>query len=79
DLEAAVLYDQIGFSEKYMVTILGKGHMMIYDPHVVDQMRHFANAFFGYYLQGRQDYREYFSGEFVSQYSDLAWGVYPGE
>lgn len=79
DLEAAVLYDQIGFSEKYMVTILGKGHMMIYDPHVVDQMRHFANAFFGYYLQGRDDYLDYFSEDFISQYDGLAWGVTQGE
>ena len=32
-------------------------------------------AFFGYHLQGRDDYAEYFSEEFVAQHDDLAWGV----
>jgi hypothetical protein len=52
---------------------------MIYNPEPVERMQHFATAFFGYYLQGRQDYAEYFSQEFVEQYEDLAWGVYEGE
>lgn len=52
---------------------------MIMIPELVERMQHFATAFFGYYLQGRQDYAEYFSQEFVDQYEDLAWGVYYGE
>ena len=39
-------------------------------------MNHFAVAFFGTYLQRRDDYREYFSEELVSQFDDLAWVVY---
>jgi hypothetical protein len=42
-------------------------------------MRHFATAFFGYYLQGREDYAEYFSEDFVTQFDDLAWGLYSNE
>jgi hypothetical protein len=75
-LEAAVLYDQIGASEKYMVTIKDKGHMMITEKRPLEIMKHFVNAYFGYYLQGREKYREYFSEEFVRQVDDLAWGVY---
>jgi len=48
-------------------------------PTPLAQMKHFATAFFGFYLQGREDYREYFSEDFVSQFKDLAWGVYGGE
>jgi predicted dienelactone hydrolase len=76
ELEAAVLYDQIGATEKYMVTIKDKGHMMIGEKRPVEIMKHFVNAYFGYYLQGREKYREYFSEEFVRQVYDLAWGVY---
>jgi hypothetical protein len=42
-------------------------------------MKHFAIAFFGYHLQGRADYADYFSEEFVGQFKDLAWGVYEGD
>lgn len=76
ELEAAVLYDQIGAAEKYMVTIKDKGHMMIGEKRPVEIMKHFVNAFFGYYLQGKEEYREYFSEEFVRKVDDLAWGVY---
>jgi hypothetical protein len=42
-------------------------------------LHHFATAFFGTYLQGKSEYRQLFSGEFVSQFDDLAWGVYQGK
>jgi hypothetical protein len=43
------------------------------------RMKHFATAFFGYYLQGHKDYLNYFSEDFVSKSDGLAWGVYKGE
>ena len=52
---------------------------MVFDPPQMAQMKHFATAFFGYHLQGRTEYQEYFSEEFVSQYPDLFWGVVPGK
>jgi len=76
DLEAAVLFEQVSPKEKIMVTIKDNDHMMIYRSRPVEIMKHFANAFFGYYLQGKTEYRELFSEQFVSQYDDLAWGVY---
>jgi hypothetical protein len=33
-------------------------------------------AFFGYHLQGWEEYAKYFSEDFVTQYEDLAWGIY---
>lgn len=76
DLEAAVLFEQIGVEEKFMVTIKDKGHMMIGEKRPLEIMKHFANAFFGFYLQGKETYIDYFSEEFVRQLDDLAWGVY---
>jgi hypothetical protein len=51
-------------------------HMMVEDPQVISRIDHFAVAFFGTYLQGREDLSRYFSEKFVAQDNDLAWGVY---
>jgi hypothetical protein len=53
--------------------------MMIYEADMVARMAHFAAAFFGYHLQGREDLAPYFSEEFVAGHDDLAWGVYENE
>lgn len=51
-------------------------HFMIENPKRIDRINHFVTAFFGRFLQGREDYAEYFSEDFVEQYEDLVWGVY---
>lgn len=71
--EMHFLYDKLGSADKYLITFLDRTHMMIYDEYSVSQLTHFANAFFGFYLQGKKDYAQYFSQDFVSQYSELAW------
>ena len=50
---------------------------MIMQSEPLARMKHFAAAFFGYHLQGRNEYANYFSEEFINQFDDLAWGVYP--
>ena len=77
--EAVYIYEHIGTPDKTMISIIGQGHMMVYDTVMVSRMAHFAVAFFGYHLQGRDDYAEFFSEDFLNQYADLAWGVYSGE
>jgi predicted dienelactone hydrolase len=76
DLEAAYIFDHIRTPNQVMVSFIGQGHMMVYDPKQVARMAHFAVAFFGYHLQGQKDYAKYFSEDFVAQYEDLVWGVY---
>jgi hypothetical protein len=49
--------------------------MMVYNPEMVARMAHFAVAFFGYHLQGKEDLAPYFSEDFVRQHEDLVWGV----
>jgi len=53
--------------------------MMVMKPEIKSRINHFAVAFFGYYLQGHKEYADYFSDDFVSQFEDLFWGVYPNE
>ena len=77
-LEAAYTFEHLGDPARAMISFVGETHMMVYDPRMVARMEHFAVAFFGFYLQGRNDYAQYFSQEFVEQHKDLAWGVYQG-
>ena len=48
---------------------------MPYEAEASNQMRHFATAFFGYHLQGKEEYRQFFSEDFVNQMDGLAWGM----
>ena len=77
--ENALIFEHLGTPDKALISFLGRDHMMIYDPKMVERMAHFAAAFFGYQLQGRPELAEYFSEEFVSQKEGLYWGVYPGD
>jgi predicted dienelactone hydrolase len=77
--ENALIYEHLGTPDKGLISFIGKDHTMVGDPEIKARMAHFATAFFGYHLQGRDDYAYFFSEEFVSQFDDLFWGVYPYE
>ena len=78
-LENTLIFEHLGTPEKALISFVGQDHMMVFDPEMVARMAHFAVAFFGYHLQGREDLAWYFSEDFVAQHDDLAWGVYAGE
>lgn len=77
--ENVYIFEHLGTTDRAMISFVDKGHMMILRPEIIAQMQHFAMAFFGYHLQGREDWAEYFSENFVAQYDNLAWGVYAGK
>jgi predicted dienelactone hydrolase len=77
--EATYIFEHIGTPDKIMISFIGEDHMMVESDEPAARMKHFATAFFGYYLQGQEDYAKYFSEDFVSQRDGLAWGVYKGE
>ncbi len=79
DLEAVYIYEHLGVKDKRMITFIGEEHGMIESDLPVVEMKHFAAAFFGFYLQGNESYKEYFSEEFVTGRENLAWGVYPAK
>ena len=74
--ENVLIFEHLGTPEKTMITFINREHMMIFNAETQARMAHFMVAFFGYHLQGREDYAKYFSENFVAQYNDLAWGVY---
>jgi predicted dienelactone hydrolase len=76
EFEAEYTFEHIGTPDRFLISFVGRNHSMSFANDVIFRMRHFATAFFGYYLQGREDYAEYFSEDFVAQFDDLAWGVY---
>ena len=77
--ENAIIFEHLGTTDKTFISFVGKDHNMIIEEEMIARMAHFAVAFFGYHLQGRQDLAQYFSQDFVNQHDDLAWGVYQGE
>lgn len=77
--ENVLIFEHLGTPDKSLVSFVGEYHDMVFDREMVARMAHFAVAFFGYHLQGREDLAWYFSEEFVAQHDDLAWGVYEGE
>ena len=78
-MTSCYVYDHLVNSDKVLISFIGKDHMMVEDKQVIGRIDHFAVAFFGYYLQGREDLVRYFSEAFVAQHSDLAWGIYKGK
>jgi predicted dienelactone hydrolase len=78
-IETAYIFEHVGSPERFLVSFVGGGHMMVIELEQMKRITHFATAFFGTYLQGRSEYRDYFSEDFVTQFDDLAWGVYNGE
>ena len=75
-MTSCYVHEHLVNSDTALISFIGRNHMMVEDEEVIRRINHFAVAFFGYYLQGREDLARYFSEEFVAQYNDLAWGVY---
>jgi hypothetical protein len=73
------IFEHLGLPDWATISFVGEKHGKIYDVDPIERGQHFATAFFGYYLQGRDDSAEYFSEQFVALHGDLAWRVYAGE
>jgi predicted dienelactone hydrolase len=74
--EIVPLYNHFGAKDHYLLTLVGYTHSTYLEPNWGGYYRQFATAFFGYYLQGRQDYAGYLTSAYIGGFSDLAWGVY---
>jgi hypothetical protein len=75
--ENARIYDHLGATDKTFISFVGADHMMVLDQRMVERMAHFATAFFGYHLAGREEMAPLFSEAFMAQHEDLAWGTVP--
>lgn len=75
--ENILIFEHLGTSDKVFISILDRNHFDIIDvPEMIAIKAHFTVAFFGYHLQGRDDYAKYFSEDFVGEHDELAWGSY---
>jgi predicted dienelactone hydrolase len=74
--EPLPIFEALQTPEKVLISFIDLGHLMIFDEEPVRRMEHFAAAFFGYHLQGRNEYADYFSEKYVKKFDDLTWGVY---
>ncbi len=75
-------YSQIGSKDRYLLTVVGGNHEFALAPRLQRVINHFAVAYFGYYLQGKADYAQYLTADYVkslTDYDNLVWGVYDGE
>lgn len=77
--ENVLIYKHLGSHEKTFISFVDLNHMMIFRSESIARIAHFSIAFFSYHLQGREDYKQYFSEDFVGQFNDLAWGVHKDE
>jgi predicted dienelactone hydrolase len=75
--ENIVIFEHLGTPDRSLISFLDRDHMMITDPAMVARMAHFAAAFFGHRLQGREDLARYYSEEFVAAHDELSWGAVP--
>lgn len=78
-IETKFIFEHLKTPDLALISFLGKKHMMVFEEESAARMRHFAAAYFGYHLQGREDYKDLFSEEFVGRFPDLAWGIAAGE
>jgi hypothetical protein len=78
-MTSCYVYEHLVNAERYLISFIGRGHMMVENKEVISQINHFAVAFFGYHLQNRIEYAEYFSKDYVTQVDGLAWGIYEAE
>jgi len=74
-IETRFVFENLGAQDKALISFIGQDHFMPLQFGAVFRMRHFATAFFGYHLQGKDEYRQFYSEEFCTQMDGVAWGM----
>ncbi|MBL8164050.1 MAG: hypothetical protein JNJ61_18825 [Anaerolineae bacterium] len=75
-------FEGVGAVDHYLLTLVNEDHYFPIDPVMQPVLAHFAVAYFGYYLQGKEDYARYLSADYITsltEYDNLVWGVYSEE
>jgi predicted dienelactone hydrolase len=79
-LENVLIFNHLGTNDKALISFIGDGHMVMVENRAhITRIAHFMVAFFGYQLQGREEFEYFYSEDYVDQFDDLAWGVYVEE
>lgn len=74
DRDALFMYEHLGSADRALLTLFNQGHTdAIFNREPQKIFNHFAVAFFGYHLQGKTEYAQYLSAEFMSGFDNLSW------
>ena len=73
--ENELMFRHLGTDDRSFIAMVGPGHLIVMDEAAQSVFGHFATAFFGHRLAGREDYARYYSKEFVDLHPELRWGV----
>jgi predicted dienelactone hydrolase len=73
--EAIYLVSHLQSDDAIFISLINAGHSF---PSVSRQVAPYLVAFFGYHLQGNEDYAEYLTEDYVNSVDGLAWGAYGG-
>jgi len=65
-MTSCYVFEHLVNADRFLISFIGKGHMMVENTEVISRINHFAVAFLGYYVQGRTDYAKFFSEDFVN-------------
>jgi len=72
--DALYIYEHLGSPERALLTVSKMGHSdAVFDSEIQRVFNHFTVAFFGYHLQGKMDYAQYLTADFVSGFDNLMW------
>lgn len=82
--DAVFDYLHLGSEDLYLLSIINGDHHTFTTSPYRPAINHFEAAFFGYYLQGQEDYAQYLTSEYVDDLESqldlgLVWGVYEAE
>lgn len=70
-------YQHLGSAARYFMSVNDAGHVFAFDSEVTPEqaayIKHFATAFFGFYLQGNADDANYLTREFAGQFANIEW------
>jgi predicted dienelactone hydrolase len=74
-------YTHLGSQDRYLLSVANQGYAFVEDRRYEPVLTHFEVAFFGYYLQGHQDYAQYLTAKYVDSLEadvklGLVWGPY---
>lgn len=71
--DAAYIFENLGSEDKFLLSFPNQGHLFFMDFGSQDYEKLFATAFFGHYLQGREDYAQYLTVEYTGSLPDVVW------
>ncbi len=80
DRNAAYAYAHLGSQDRYLLSVVNGAHLLVQSPNG-PYLAQFTMSFFGYYLQGHQDYAQYLTAKYVDSVEaqlklGLVWGPY---